>query len=352
MKHWMSFVALLFLLSWYSWARAGGPAAPLFASDDILEARIVAPFSTIMRKRGKPEGFDGTFQYLRSGGKPVDLNIELRTRGNFRARAETCGFAPLLLNFKKKEVEGTLFAGQDKIKLVTHCGKGRHYSDAVIREYLAYRIHNLLTEISYRVRLVSITYIDTARKNEEFTNYGILLEHRDALATRTGMTVAEVRTVPVKKLQPQFTNLTSLFHYFIGNSDFSHYAPEPDGNCCHNHTVLRGPGGDYYSVPYDFDMSGFVRAPHSAPPSRSPLKHVRQRRYQGFCDYNEHIHANVALFQARRSEIVALTSGETRQRPAETKSLFKFVDRFFAAVETPKKVAKKLLRNCKPSPHD
>ena len=166
------------------------------------------------------------------------------------------------------------------------------------------------------------------------------------------MNVAEIRSIPPDKLQPELTNFTSLFHYFIGNSDFSHYAPEPDSFCCHNHTVLRGSDGAYYSVPYDFDMSGFVNAPHSAPPSRSPLKHVRQRRYQGFCNFNEYIHANVALFQARRGEIADLISAEPRQRPSQMKSLLRFVDRFYDAVETPKRIDKKLLRFCKPPPRD
>ena len=47
---------------------------------------------------------------------------------------------PLWVNFKKSDVKGTLFHKQDKLKLVVHCGDSIRYEQALVREYLAYRI--------------------------------------------------------------------------------------------------------------------------------------------------------------------------------------------------------------------
>ena len=321
---------------------------PLFSGDDILEVRITAPLSTIMRNRDSKDEVDGTFQYMDADGTPIDLKIYLQTRGNFRNRPDVCRFAPLRLNFRK-DVDGTLFDGQNKLKLVTHCGNGRRYEEAVIREYLAYKVFNMLSDISFRVRLLRVTYVDSERKNKESAHFGFLIEHRNALTARTGIPKAEISKIDVTDLRPEYTNLTSLFHHFIGNTDFSQIRPEPDDHCCHNHAVFGRAGEAYYSVPYDFDMSGFVKAPHSKPTSKSRLKHVRQRRYRGWCDFNMHLPTHIASFQDKRSAIVELVSSEHRQRPGERKALLKFIDAFYDAVKSEKQIDKKLLRDCKQS---
>jgi len=269
----------------------------LFIDDDIIEVRIEAPFRTIMRNRSTDEETPAIFQYSDSNGDTLQFDIGLRTRGHFRQQPDICDFTPLRLNFKKSETKGTLLDHQDKLKLVTHCkSSSPRYRQYVLSEYLVYKIFNLMTDVSFRVRLLRVTYVDTARDNREKVSLAFLIEHRDRLAKRIDSAVIETSRVSFPDLDPDYTNLASVFHYFIGNTDFSPIATAIDKNCCHNHSLFGNEGEKIYSVPYDFDMTGFVNAPHARPNPRFKLRNVRDRRYRGRCFNNSHIPASVERF--------------------------------------------------------
>jgi hypothetical protein len=53
------------------------------------------------------------------------LDIAVATRGN--SRLELCSLPPLSINLKRKQVASTLFAGQNKLKIVTQCRKSADY---------------------------------------------------------------------------------------------------------------------------------------------------------------------------------------------------------------------------------
>ena len=136
---------------------------PLFADDDRLELRIEAPITTLMRERPDDEELDGLASYVDETGNEITLDVEIRTRGNYRRQERVCPFAPVRLDFDKDEVGGTLFENQNRLKLVTHCRNAMQFEQAVMREYLVYRMFNALTEQSYRVRPLTTTYVDTDR---------------------------------------------------------------------------------------------------------------------------------------------------------------------------------------------
>ncbi len=105
-------------------------------------------------------------------GMRLQLPMKVRLRGNFRKDPVNCDFPPLRLNFSNTTVINTIFAGQDKIKLVTHCRSRKDlYEQNVLKEYLAYKLYNLFTEESYHVRLVHLTYADTEGKVDTFKKW-------------------------------------------------------------------------------------------------------------------------------------------------------------------------------------
>ena len=135
----------------------------------------------------------------------------------------------------------------------------------------------LLTDVSFRVRLLRVTYVDTDRNDRERVSLAFLIEHRDRLAKRIGASAIETNMVTYPDLNASYTNLASVFHYFIGNTDYSPVTTVPSENCCHNHALFANEDGTIYSVPYDFDMSGFVNAPYAAPNPRFRLRNVLER---------------------------------------------------------------------------
>jgi len=330
-------------------AQSDDDISPLFAGDDLLNVKIIAPMASIMFERDDVNDVPGTFQYLATDGRSVEFDIGLRLRGNFRRQKKNCEFAPLRINFKKSQVRETLFAHQDKLKLVTHCQDARAYQGNLLREYLAYRVFNNLTDASFRVRLLRITYVDTDSKVRETVKYGFLIEQKDRLAQRIHATPVELKRVFVPDLQPAYTNLTSLFHYFLGDTDFSQIAADPDDYCCHNHVLFSSEDGSYFSIPYDFDMSGFVDAAHADPREQFDLRNPKPRWYRGWCTNNGQIPASVIVFDEKREEIYALINNLELLSRYQRSSLTRFVDTYYASVETTKKIEKNLVKDCKES---
>ncbi len=320
---------------------------PLFASLEPLEITIAGPFTTLMRERPDEEELDGTASWIEADGTAVEVSVQLRTRGNYRRSSETCTFAPLRLNFRGSEVEDTVFDEQDKLKLVSHCReRSTRYEQLVIREYLTYRMLNALTDISYRVRLLRITYRDTDEQRRDRESWAFVIEHKDRFDNRTGFDALEVDGASLDDLNPAFTNLTSVFQYMIGNTDFSPLsAPEGQG-CCHNTHPFAVEGGDVHAVPYDFDMSGMINAPYAAPNPRFGLRDVRQRLYRGRCRFNEHLPATLEQFQAARESLYALVADEASLTQTNRRSMTSYLDSFFRVADDERAVERRLSDAC------
>ena len=233
------------LLAWLSSAASAQVVSepdPLFRDDTTLAVRIVSALDVLTEERPQDEYVPGTLSYTADDGATVELDIGIRTRGNFRRREDICLFPPLRLNFKKKQVEGTLFEGQDKIKMVTHCNPSSYvYEQAVVSEYLAYRILNLLTDLSFRVRLLKVNYAQSP-EDEGFETFAFMIEHGEDLARRIGVPELKVEETDFANLDGKHQNLTSVFQYLLGNTDFSPIQGGRQDDCCHNYALFGTPG--------------------------------------------------------------------------------------------------------------
>jgi hypothetical protein len=319
---------------------------PLFQSDTTLAVEIEGPFQMLADERPEDEEIPGKFRYRAGDGEIVELDIVLRTRGRVRRLKEVCMFPPLRLNFKKKEVDETLFRKQDKIKLVSHCrNNSTRYEQALVTEYLAYRIFNLFTERSFQVRLLNVTYVFTDA-DEAIESLAILIEPKDRLEKRLDAKRIEADWVNVADIQPEDLNLASVFHYFIGNTDFSPIGSDPEEDCCHNQALLAREGQLALTIPYDFDQSGLVNAPHAAPNPRFKLRSPRERLYRGRCENNGHLPATLDLFRARRSEIEQLVREQAELEKSTRKSSLRFIEEFYKTIDDPKRVNRNLTSKC------
>ena len=288
-----------------------GKADPLFESHDMLKVTISAPFKRIFQSRSLEEEEVGTFRYIDEAGQEQQFNIQIRARGKSRREPSTCNIPPIRLNFKKSETKDTLFDKQDKVKLVTHCKTDSVvHEQAVLREYLVYRLFNLVTDRSFRVRLLDITYEYSDTSHRPMQEYGFLIEHKSRLGKRIDAKPVEIiGPTKLESLHGDFVNLATTFHYLIANVDFSTFAASEEEDCCHNHVLFgegegEGEGEErYYSIPYDFDMAGFVSAEYAVPNPRYGLRRITQRYWRGHCINNEHLPESLAVFQDIRGDI-------------------------------------------------
>ncbi len=320
---------------------------PLFASHDILDVRIAAPFETDPRNWPADEYVAGVFSYEDENADRVELDVGIRARGRYRRRPDVCSFPPLRLNFKKSQVGDTLLAGQDKLKLVTHCNADSYiYQQTLLSEYLAYRIFNLLTNFSYRVRLLQIEYVNSGN-GRSFNEYGILIEHKNGLSQRIGLESLNIEKTPASNLDADHLNLSSIFHYMIGNTDFSPLSGSPGGECCHNHTLFGEMNVPTYSIPYDFDMSGLVNAPHASPNPKLRLESVQERLYRGRCVNNDRIAGTLETFLGKREEIEALIRSQPGVSSRKRRELLGYINEFYRSVSNERRIDRNLIRRCK-----
>jgi len=341
------FVAALLFAVPVAMALEPGEPDPLFQDDKILEISISAPMQTLLGERPNDRYLRGTLSYEEVDGSIVDFDVGIRTRGNFRRQSSICPFPPLRINFKKSETKDTLFDKQDKLKLVAHCrDNSERYEQNIIKEYLAYRILNTVTEISYRVRLARITYRDSEQKYDDRLRYAFFIEHKKRVSDRLGLPVFSTDRIRTSDLEGRYSDLSSLFQYMIGNTDFSPIAGPEGEECCHNSTLFGHEGGSIYSIPYDFDMAGLVDAPYAEPNPRFRIRSVTQRLYRGRCEYINNLQTSLQLFQDNRGAIYGLIESQEQLEESTRKRVRKFVDRFYKVIDAPKKVHREIETQC------
>jgi hypothetical protein len=297
-----------------------GSTDPLFRSQAPLKVAITAPLSTLVRDRSETEYLPGVFSFKEADGTLVELNVLVRARGNFRHR--NCDFPPITLNFRRSQVEGTLFEQQNKLKMVNHCKITRQYEQAVLREYLAYRLLNSVTDLSFRVRLLRVTYVDSDERRGRMVRSAFLIEHKNRLATRIGRTEQELERAEISTIQASHLNLASMFQYLIGNVDFSPIAGS-NNECCHNYSLYGNGDDSMVAIPYDFDLAGIVNAPYLEPDKERGVERVGQRVYRGYCVNNGYVEDSISEFQKARDALYALVADHQNWSPVCAKiSLF------------------------------
>lgn len=321
-----------------------GSADPLFEDTGVLQVTLTAPLTTLLKDKSTEEYLQAVFEFADGDTGTRAFNIKLRARGHLRQ--EICTLPPLLVNFKKSEVKDTLFHKQDKLKLVVHCGDSIRYEQALVREYLAYRILNLVTTRSFNVRLLRVRYVDSEGERDDQVRYAFFLEHKNRLGKRLGARDIKIEETDLELIQPDHLNLTSVFEFFIGNTDFSPIAPSPYDECCHNYDLFDDKSGLLLAIPYDFDQAGFVNAPYAAASEQFKISSVRQRVYRGRCVNNEHLAASLQRFQEVRETIYTLLKGHEGLTSMTRKSLLSYVNGFYKIIDDPERVERLMVKKC------
>jgi len=327
-------------------AAADVEIAPLFLNHDTLIVRIEAPLTTLMEEQPDEEYLDSTFTYSDAAGQEHKLDLKLQTRGRFRRNKSTCTFSPLRLNFRKQQVTGTEFAGQDKLKLVTHCQRGKSYEQLLLREYLAYRILQTLTDKSFGARLMHITYVDTEKSGKSITKYGFVIEDEDDIGDRIGLAASKIRRIMASELDGKQANLVSVFQYLIGNTDFSLILGPEGSDCCHNAALFSKGSAPHTPIPYDFDFSGLVGAPYAKPNPRFKLRSVKTRLYRGRCINNEYLDGTFAYFVEKDPEIRQLLAELEGLDKSNRRSVEKFLNGFYKDISDPKLKPRNFFTKC------
>jgi hypothetical protein len=325
--------------------RLEAEALPLFASQDPIEIVLTADWKAVQRDRNinSKKLYPGTLAIVKDGAAGAPMPIELRTRGNVRRNPRLCSFAPLRLELPKDKTKGTVFQGHGNIKLGVHCQGDSLYQQYTLKEYLANRLHNVVTPRSLRVRLAKVTYADTDPGKDRYTKLGIFYEDADDMAKRM-----EARELPVPRQMFKYLDqpsllFMSLFQYMIGNVDYSIIA-------LHNVIMLDDVKGARIPVPYDFDYSGLVNAHYAAPAKGLPITSVRDRLYRGPCGTEAEVNQALQPFRDRQAEMLAMVAsmGPLGLDEGHQRNVEKYLNEFFELINRPDRAKRFFVTDCKP----
>ena len=323
---------------------ATAQTTPLFASDASIRVTIQGPVGAIAR--GAEDSTEPRDASLTLAGSPEAYPIRLSARGITRRLRQTCTFPPLRVEFAQKPAASSLFSGQRRLKLVTHCQSAEGYQQHLLLEYSAYRIFNLINPVSYRARLATVDYVEPNGRSLA-TRWGFFLEDVDDVAKRNGMKEAKVgERITTAQLEPNQAARVALFEYMIGNLDWSMRAGPRGESCCHNSKLVTAAGGALAPLPYDYDYSGLVDAPYAIPPEGFSIKSVRSRVYQGYCRHNAEVLVAAAEFRARRPAIEAMFSQVPGMSERTRSKALAYLGGFYEQIATDETVRGKILKSC------
>ena len=248
---------------------------------------------------------------------------------------------PIHLNFKNPTSPKLKSLG--KLKLVVGCGATNEDEQLIIKEYLAYKMYNILTEKSFRVRLVKIRYEDTRGKIKPYSQYGFLLEDVDDMAARNKCKEVEGIAVQTESTDRKQMTLVALFEYMIGNTDWSVPA-------FHNIKLMQSADNTKsipIAVPYDLNHCGFVNAAYAVPPEELGIATVKDRLYRGFPRSMDELEETIAIFNSKREKIYSLVNNCEWLNKASRKESINYLDGFYKTINNKSSVKYTFIDNAR-----
>jgi hypothetical protein len=335
-----AFASLVLIFSSPAIAKA---EKPLFQSVDPIHVVIQAPLWRLINNRQAQDTVQGTL--LDPSGQNLPVNLTLR--GITRRTADICDFPPLRVTFTTPPPPGSMFAGQKKLKLVTHCKNSPSFQQYVLLEYAAYRMYNLLTPHSFRARLANVDYRD-ANGQPIVSRIGYFLEELSDVAHRNDLKSTHAPDqIPVGNLSSPDAARFALFELMLSNHDWSMRAGPAGKDCCHNADLI-GPSapGSTIPIPYDFDFSGYVNTPYATPPAELDISDVRQRFYRGYCIHNGDAVTAAAQMRSNQAQILGVLGQVPGLEPKTQQRATSYLQEFFDEITNPAAFKSRVLNHC------
>lgn len=329
----------------------------LFDSHSVLELSIPLDFNALCRPREDPECdyVPTVLEYADENGSQQLLPIEVKVRGGWRSLIENCSAPLLFIRFDETKTAGTPFQGQSMLPLTTHCGRGisleessikqsRHtWEQYILKEYLAHRLYNVMTDVSLKARLVHITYPNPEKPRRKISNYAFFTEHFESVARRNGYRLLQRGAFDQETLDLDAAGRVALFEFMIGNTDWSIKRER-------NITLLQRPDGAQVPLPFDFDLSGLVDAHHAGPAPSLPIDDVRERYFLGFCMTGNSLESLIDEYLERKEALLAMAAEVPELDKRSLKSIRHFLDEFFDILQSEELRTEQLVNRCQPWP--
>lgn len=288
---------------------------------EVLEVTLEADYTEVLADRKSKEKFSGKLKFNDAAGNPQLWNVELALRGKFR-RMKCAEMPPLKINFSKDDLSSQGLSASNDLKLVTQCVEDeKQAKELVVKEYLTYKMYNLLSEASYRVQLLKINYKDN-HTGMDMEHWGFLIEDTAQMRARLGAKKLKKSEIfELNQLNDEATRTTAVFQYMIGNYDY-------DIASRRNVKLIKN-GNEIIPVPYDFDFAGLVNAPYATSNTALGIFSRHDRVYLGLETESEKLKETFKAFKEKQRQLISVIKNCNEVNSLTKKDMMKYIESFF-----------------------
>ncbi len=310
-----------------------------FLDDHAIEVIVTTDIKKLRNDKKVPAYQPATISMKFSDTLSITEEIRVEPRGEYRKR--NCDMASLMMNFKNPS--SPKLSPLKKLKFVGGCRNGSGYEELLLKEYLVYKIQNFLSPMSFRVRLLHVTFNDSKDKAKAFTQYAFLLEDMADLAERNNCVEVKNKKIFTEATNREQMTFVNLFQYMIGNTDWS--IPN-----LHN-MKLMVPKTDTltrpYAIAYDFDYCGLVNAEYAVPAEGLGIEAVSQRLYRGFPRGYDELQKAIEVFKDKKEAIMYYIDHFELCSTKCRKIMNRYLDDFYETLDSRKKIESLFIMNAR-----
>jgi hypothetical protein len=288
--------------------------------EEVLDITIETDLDSIRaRRKTKEEELATILSFRDEEGKLQEWEAQLSLRGKFRRM--NCDVPPLKVDFKKSDLEEAGLQPYDDFEIVTQCVEEDAIArELLLKEYLAYRLYNEITDYSYRVQLVRITF-KNPETGAEVQQWGFLIEDTAQLSARLQVEEVERMGLPVDSFHQDHLKVMTVFQHMIGNADW-------DLTKARNVKFFRKKEGRLIPIAYDFDFSGLVDAPYAYRPNDT-LRFAKPSTYIEPLQAGSELEPTLRYYQSKRKSILTLVRKLKLLPYNERKTIIDYLEAFF-----------------------
>ena len=172
----------------------------LFSAEEPLHLTLKMDVKALQKT--KYEDIYHNADMILTGSENMQASHSVQVKSRESIRQKICYLPTLWL--KMNDSGHNTDSGQDDLlmNLVMRCKSSASYESYVLREYLAYKIYNILTPLSCRVRLVKLSIVDTGRKDKVTEDWAFLREPDALMALRLKGEIIENDALSMKTVSP------------------------------------------------------------------------------------------------------------------------------------------------------
>lgn len=310
-----------------------------FLDENVIEVTLTTDIKRLRTEKKFPTYQTAHIRMRFSDSTIISEEIQVQPRGEFRKA--NCDIASLRLNFKTPA--SPKLSPLKKLKMVGGCRPTPADDELLLKEYLTYKIYNLITIMSFRVRLMRVTYKDSKQRAKSYTQHAFLIEDMTDLAERNNCIEVTNRQFLTEETNRQQMTLVNLFQYMIGNTDWAVPTYHNMKLMVPKIDTLAAP----YAVPYDFDYCGIVDAAYAIPHEALNISSVKERLYRGFPRTMHELEVAIEVFKERKSSIMYMVNNFSLLREKVRKDMAIYLEDFYKILESKRSVKALFIDNAR-----